>query len=421
MNSINHLYNKNGLTIATDTAHDFESVTLSILVKNGSRNESKENNGISHFLEHMAFKGTSVRTARNIAEEFDMMGGYFNAYTSRTSTVYYAKILKNDLTKAIDIMADILINSIFVQAELEKERYVILQELCMTNDTPDDIIFDYFQETAFKNQALGNPILGTKKFIQSLTRKELCQYFINQYSTRNTIISAAGNFYRDDFILLVNKKFKNFRSNSIRGYDQAHYTGGEIYIKKDLEQTQFLIGFEGVSYLDKSFFDLQVLSIILGGGMSSRLFQEIREKRGLVYNISSFYNSYSDSGVFGIYSALDPKNINTFIDLVAHELLKVTHSITQKEIDTAKIQIKSNLLMSLESTTSRSQKLCNNFAMFNRYVSNDEILQNVNTVDCNSIQRIAKKIFFKKRITLALLGQFNNVYSYNQIMDKLQH
>ena len=288
MNSINHLYNKNGLTIATDTAHDFESVTLSILVKNGSRNESKENNGISHFLEHMAFKGTSVRTARNIAEEFDMMGGYFNAYTSRTSTVYYAKILKNDLTKAIDIMADILINSIFVQAELEKERYVILQELCMTNDTPDDIIFDYFQETAFKNQALGNPILGTKKFIQSLTRKELCQYFINQYSTRNTIISAAGNFYRDDFILLVNKKFKNFRSNSIRGYDQAHYTGGEIYIKKDLEQTQFLIGFEGVSYLDKSFLTYKYFLLFLGGGCHLDYFKRYVKKEAwyIIYHLS---------------------------------------------------------------------------------------------------------------------------------------
>ena len=421
MSSISSLRHSNGLAVVTDTVDDFESVTITVLVKNGSRNENKQNSGISHFLEHMFFKGTFTRTAQNIAEECDMMGGYFNAYTSRTSTVFYAKVLKNDLTKAINIMSDIILNSTFVQEELEKERYVILQELCMMKDTPDDVVFDHFQAAAFKNQPLGSPILGTEDTIKSFTRKKLNQYFNDHYSTKNTIISVAGNFHQDNLMLLVDDKFKNFKSNSIKIYDKAHYTGGEIYIKKDLEQTHLLIGFEGVSYLHKSFFDLQILAIILGGGMSSRLFQTVREKKGLVYNISSFFNSYSDSGIFAIYSALDPKNINALIDLITDELLKVTHSITQKEIDRAKIQIRSNLLMSLESTILRSQRLCNNFAMFNRYVSNDEILQKINIVNLKSLQITAKKIFFNTRITIALLGKFNKIYSYNKIIDQLQY
>ena len=364
MNTINYITHENGLVVATDKAEDFESVTLSILVKSGSRNENEQNNGISHFLEHMAFKGTLKRTAKDIAEEFDMIGGYFNAYTSRTSTVYYAKVLKNDLEKALDIITDILLNSTFAKEELEKERQVIFQELCMTKDTPDDIVFDYFQETAFKNQPLGRSILGTEEFIKNLKREELLSYFKNQYSNKNTIISAAGNFDSGQFNDLISNRFSNFQNTNVKKYEKGIYTGGELHVKKDLEQAQFLLGFEGVSYLDKDFYDAQILSIILGGGMSSRLFQEIREKRGLVYNISSYSTSYSDCGIFGVYSALDPVNINILIDLIVSELFNITDKINEKEIMRAKAQIKSSLLMSMESTTARAKKLCNNFAMF---------------------------------------------------------
>jgi hypothetical protein len=420
MTSVNYSIKQNGLTVATDTASDFESITVSVLVKNGSRNENQQNNGISHFLEHMAFKGTSTRTARDIAEEFDMIGGYFNAYTSRTSTVYYAKVLKDDLEKATDILTDIILNSTFAKEELEKEREVILQELCMTRDTPDDIVFDYFQETAFKDQPLGRSILGTEEFIKKLSREELCDYFKNQYSTKNTIISAAGNFDADKFNDMVDDRFKNFQTKGVSKYEKANYSGGELRVSKDLEQNQFLMGFEGLSYLDENFYDLQILAIILGGGMSSRLFQEIREKRGLVYNISAFSSSYSDCGIFGIHSALDSKNINLLIDLIIQELLSVIEKIDDMEIERAKAQVRSNLLMSMESTTSRAKKLCNNFAMFGRYISNDEILKKVSDVSAVSLKKIAKQILSNNNITITTLGNVANICSYNKIIDKLK-
>jgi predicted Zn-dependent peptidase len=420
MKSIHAMIKDNGLIIATDKITDIESVTVSIFVKNGSRNEIKENNGISHFLEHMAFKGTNSRSAKAIAEEFDMIGGQFNAYTSKTATVYYAKILKHDLGKAVDILTDILLNSTFAKEELDREREVILQELYMVRDTPDDIVFDYFQETAFPEQALGRPILGTEKFIKGLTRVELMEYFKNQYSKKNTIISAAGNFNTDDFNSLVNRKFEHFSDKEVGKYEAGKYSGGELHVKKDLEQSQFLLGFKGISYLDDSFYDLQILSIILGGGMSSRLFQEIREKRGLVYNISSFATSYSDCGIFGIYSAVDQRNINLLIDLIIEQLHVITENIQEKEINRAKIQIKSNLLMSMESTTVRAKKLCNNFAMFGRYISTKEIIEKVERVSAASLKKIAAKILSNNNITITTLGNVANIYSYNKIKDMLK-
>lgn len=419
MESINSLRSNNGLVVATDQMDGVETVTINILVKNGSRNETEDNNGISHFLEHMAFKGTSTRTAKDIAEEFDMIGGDFNAYTSKTATIYYAKVLKDDLEKAVDILTDIFLNSSFAEEELEKEREVIFQELCMTRDTPDDIVFDYFQETIFANQPLGRSILGTEKFIKNLTREELDCYFKTQYSTKNTIISAAGNFDTNLFNNLIIQKFENFNSEETNEYKLAKYIGGELHVKKDLEQAQFLLGFEGLSYLDEDFYDIQLLSIILGGGMSSRLFQEIREKRGLVYNISSFASSYSDCGIFGIYSALDAKNINLLIDLIAEQIHLIGETIGEKEVHRAKAQMKSHILMSMESTTKRATRLCNNFAMFGRYVSNTEILEKIEKVSIQSLKKMAKKILLQNNISITTLGNVENIYSYNKIVDKL--
>ena len=420
MKSVSSVTKESGLIIATDKMNDVETAAIEILVKSGSRNESKENNGISHFLEHMAFKGTNTRTAKDIAEEFDKIGGRFNAYTSRTATVYHAKVLKQDLEKAVDILTDIFLNSTFVKKELEKEREVILQELCMTRDTPDDIAFDYFQETAFPNQSLGRSILGTEEFIKNLTRDNLIHYFKNQYSTKNTIVSVAGNFDVSVLNELIDQKFKNFHNKKIVKCESGKYTGGELHVKKDLEQTQFLLGFEGISYLDEDFYNAQILSIILGGGMSSRLFQEVREKRGLVYNISSFSSSYSDCGIFGVYSAVDPKNINLLIDLTIEQLHLITEKISDEEIDKAKIQIKSGLLMAMESTIARAKKLGADFSIFGRYISNDEILGKIEKASIQSLKNVAKRILTKSNITITTLGNVANIYNYNSITDRLK-
>ena len=419
MEQVKSLIKENGLIIATDKISDVETVAVEILVKSGSRNEIKENNGISHFLEHMAFKGTPSRSAKDIAEEFDMIGGHFNAYTSRAETVYHAKVLKQDLKKAVDILSDIFLNSNFEEKELEKEREVILQELYMTRDTPDDIVFDHFQETALPDQPLGRPILGTEEFIKSLTRESLFHYFKNQYSTKNTIISAAGNFDTNIFTDLIDEKFKDFRNKEVIKYKPGKYTGGELHVQKDLEQSQFLFGFEGISYLDEAFYDMQILSIILGGGMSSRLFQEIREKRGLVYTISSFSSSYSDCGIFGIYSALDSNNINLLIDLIIEQLHLITEKIDDREFNKAKAQVKASLFMSMESSIARAKRLGGNFAMFGRYISNDEILKKIDKTSIQSLKNIAKRII-RSNITITTLGKVANIYSYNNIVDKLK-
>ena len=419
MEQVKSLIKENGLIIATDKMNDVETVAVEILVKSGSRNETKENNGISHFLEHMAFKGTPSRSAKDIAEEFDMIGGHFNAYTSRAETVYHAKVLKQDLKKAVDILSDIFLNSNFEEKELEKEREVILQELYMTRDTPDDIVFDHFQETALPDQPLGRPILGTEEFIKSLIRENLLHYFKNQYSTKNTIISAAGNFDTNIFTDLIDEKFKDFRNKEVIKYKPGKYTGGELHVQKDLEQSQFLFGFEGISYLDEAFYDMQILSIILGGGMSSRLFQEIREKRGLVYTISSFSSSYSDCGIFGIYSALDSNNINLLIDLIIEQLHLITEKIDDREFNKAKAQVKASLFMSMESSIARAKRLGGNFAMFGRYISNDEILKKIDKTSIQSLKNIAKRII-RSNITITTLGKVANIYSYNNIVDKLK-
>ena len=419
MEQVKSLIKENGLIIATDKISDVETVAVEILVKSGSRNEIKENNGISHFLEHMAFKGTPSRSAKDIAEEFDMIGGHFNAYTSRAETVYHAKVLKQDLKKAVDVLTDIFLNSNFEEKELEKEREVILQELYMTRDNPDDIVFDYFQETAFPKQSLGRSILGTEEFIKSLTRESLLHYFKNQYSTKNTIISAAGNFDTDTFTGLIDEKFKDFRNKEVLECKPGKYTGGELHVQKDLEQSQFLLGFEGISYLDEAFYNIQILSIILGGGMSSRLFQEIREKRGLVYTISSFASSYSDCGIFGIYSALDPNNINLLIDLIIEQLHLITEKIDDKEFNKAKAQVKASLFMSMESSTARAKRLGSNFAMFGRYISNDEILGKIDRTSIQSLKNMAKMII-KSNVTITTLGKVANIYSYNNIIDRLK-
>ena len=419
MEHVKSLKKDNGLTIVTDKMNDVETVAVEILVKSGSRNEKKEVNGISHFLEHMAFKGTPTRSAKDIAEEFDMIGGQFNAYTSRTETVYHAKVLKQDITKAVDILTDIFLNSTFEGKELEKEREVILQELHMTRDTPDDIVFDYFQEVAFPDQPLGRSILGTEEFIKSLTRESLLHYFKNQYSTQNTIVSVAGNVDVNMFTDLIDQKFQDFRNKKVIECNPGQYAGGEHHVKRDLEQSQFLLGFDGISYLDEGFYDMQILSIILGGGMSSRLFQEVREKRGLVYTISSFSSSYSDCGIFGIYSALDPKNINLLIDLVIEQLHLITQKIDDKEFSKAKAQVRASLFMSMESSIARAKRLGSNFAMFGRYISNDEILEKINKTSIQSLKSMAKRII-KSNPTIATLGKVANIYSYNNIIDKLK-
>ena len=292
----------NGLRIATDRIDTVDTVSLGLWVDVGTRHEPAEVNGVAHFLEHMAFKGTERRSALVIAEEIEAVGGQLNAYTSRESTAYYAKVLKEDLPLAVDILADILQHSTFASAELERERTVILQEIGQANDTPDDIVFDHFQECAYPEQAMGRPVLGRPEIIRRLDRDAVVAYQRDHYGAERMVLAAAGNLEHDRLGDLAEKLLADLPAKRAVETEVARYTGGDRREPRDLEQLHLVLGFPGPSLAEPDFYTASVLSTALGGGMSSRLFQEIREKRGLVYAIHSFVHGYRDSGLFGIYA-----------------------------------------------------------------------------------------------------------------------
>jgi predicted Zn-dependent peptidase len=399
---------KNGLRVGIDQMHDVETVSIGVFVHTGSRNENLEINGISHFLEHMAFKGTKTRSAKQIAEEFEGIGGYINAYTSREKTVYYVKVLKEYAEFAIEFLADILQNSVFDPAEIKKECGVILQELAMTLDTPDDIVFDYFQETAFPNQALGNSIIGTKKNIKKFSRQYFVDYINNQYNYHNMAVVASGNIKLENFTKWVEKYFNKLSNKKIKSFEKSQYVGG--YFKKDkkLEQVNYLLGFEGVSYKDKNYYKAQILSMILGGGMSSRLFQELREKKGLAYSVYSFNNCFADSGIFGIYGGTTPDKCQKMIDLIAVEIKKICENISLPEIDRVKTQFKASLKMAKESTSSRMQRLGSDILAFDAVITDDEVIGKFQDLTKKDIMDFAQKTF-ETESTVAMIGSVKNI------------
>ncbi|MDX2083103.1 MAG: pitrilysin family protein [Rickettsiales bacterium] len=399
----------NGLRVAADEMKDVETVSVGVFVNTGSRHESPEINGISHFLEHMAFKGTKKRTARQIAQDFEGIGGRINAYTSKEKTVYYAKVLKKHAEFAVEFLADILQNSTFDKTELEKERGVILQEIAMTNDTPDDIIFDHFQETAYPTQALGRSILGPVKNIKKFNREHFVNYIAKQYNYQNMAIVAAGNIKESDLVKWSKKYFNQLGKNKLKKVEPAKYLGGEFRKEKKLEQVNVVIGFKGLSYLDKDYYTSQILANCLGGGMSSRLFQEVRENRGLAYTIYAFNYAHNDSGLFGIYAATSPEKTNELILATKNEIKKICEKITDAELKRVHAQFEAGLLMARESTSSRMQKLGNDILSFNRIISEAEILEKVLAVKKTDVSKIASKIFNESKPTFAAIGKVGKV------------
>lgn len=410
-----------GVTLSTDVMPQIETVSVSVLVKTGSKNETKEFSGISHFLEHMAFKGTKTRTALDIAEEFDDIGGYFNAYTSREKTVYYAKVLKDDIHIATDILSDILINSLYSEEEIEKEKEVILQEISQTFDTPDEALFEYFQEVAFPNQSFGRSILGTPENVNSFNRQMILEYLNSSYYSSNVFIGAAGNFNSSAFESIIEEKFQGLPANGNKHNEAVFYKGGETRTKKDLEQLQINLGFKGVSIHDEDYFKQQILAVILGGGMSSRLFQEIREKRGLAYHVSAYGMSHSESGIFGIYGGVSPDKGNEYVNVMIDELKKATQNISADEVRRAKAQVRASMLMSQESTSSRAEKLVGNMSEFGRYVYPKEILEDIEKIDENNLKTFASKLFSQNDLpTLASIGKTDKLLSYEEILKILR-
>jgi predicted Zn-dependent peptidase len=401
----------NGLRVAADEMKEVETVSVGVFVNTGSLNESVEINGISHFLEHMAFKGTKKRTARQIAEEFEGIGGRINAYTSKEKTVYYAKVLKQHAEFAVEFLSDILQNSTFDEVELEKERGVILQEIAMTNDTPDDIVFDYFQETAYPNQAVGRSILGPVKNIKKFQRKHFSDYIGKQYNYENMAVVAAGAIKQSDLVKWSKKYFTKLGTKQIKPLEKSKYKGGEFKKDKKLEQVNLVMGFNGVSYLDKNYYTAQILAMILGGGMSSRLFQEVRETRGLAYSVYAFNYTNQNSGLFGIYAGTTPEKTNELISATCEEIKKICEKISDTEMKRVKTQFEAGLLMTKESTSSRMQKLGSDILSLGRIISDQEIIEKVSAVKKSNITNLAQEIFTGSKPTFAAIGKVKNVKS----------
>ena len=403
---------ENGLRISVDEMSEVETVSLGVFVNTGSRNEDLKINGISHFLEHMAFKGTKTRNARQIAEEFEGIGGHINAYTSKEKTVYYVKVLKKYSEFAVEFLADILQNSTFDETELQKERGVILQEIAMTNDTPDDIVFDYFQHTAFPNQELGRSILGEIENVKNFTRKDFVKYIKNQYNFSNIAVVASGNIKQVDLVKWVKKYFTNLGENKILKPKIAKYLGGEFRKEKKLEQVNVVLGFKGISYHDENYYKAQILAMILGGGMSSRLFQEVRENLGLAYSIYAFNSCYQDTGLFAIYAGTTPEKCNQLLATVKTEIEKICKKITKEELQRVITQFQASLLMAKESTSSRMQRRGIDIISLNKIVSDREINFELAKVSLKNLTDFAQEIFYNSKPTTAMIGKVKAVKNF---------
>jgi predicted Zn-dependent peptidase len=406
----------NGLRVVTDCIDHVETVSLGAWFGIGARYEEESVNGISHVLEHMAFKGTNTRSALEIAETIENVGGYLNAYTSRETTAYYARLLKEHAPLGIEILGDILQNSAFSEEELKKEQQVILQEIGQTQDSPDDIVFDYFQETCFKDQSMGRSILGPASNVESFTNTQVKTYMQDHYSAKNMVFAAAGKIDHDAFVADVEKAFSGFKSDATVYKEPSVYTGGDFRQEKELEQVHVILGLEGVGYGHDHYYHQVLSSIVLGGGMSSRLFQEIREKRGLVYGISAYASPYTDTGIFSIYAGTGEEPVKELLPLTITELFKMTSTVKESELDRAKAQLKANLMMGLESTSNRSERLANQILVHNRFVEPSEIIQKIEAVHVHDIQSFMHNLL-KGKPTLTTLGPIKNVMPYDDFYD----
>ena len=410
----------NGLTVVTENMAHLESAALGVWVKAGSRNETADEHGIAHLLEHMAFKGTKRRSALQIAEEIENVGGELNAATSIETTAYYARVLKPEVSHATDILYDILANSSFEEDELQREKHVILQEIGATLDSPDDLVFDQFQSTAFgSDQPIGRPILGTPETVNSFSTQQIRNYLDAHYHGPNMVLAAAGAVDHDELVKQAEKTFANFKDSPTAEAVEASYIGGENILVDDFQEAQIVLGFEGRAYHVKDFYASQLLATILGGGMSSRLFQEVRERHGLCYSISSFHWGFSDTGVFGVHAATGPEDLSELVKLILQELQKAGDGIMQEELDRARAQIRSGLLMSMESPASRAGQIARQILLFGRPIPNDELMERLDALSVERVRDLAGRIFHECTPTLTAVGPVGEMPRLKDVQEAL--
>ena len=394
----------NGLRVASETMDHLETVAVGVWVDAGARHEAEAVNGVSHMLEHMAFKGTTRRSAQRIAEEIEAVGGHLNAYTSREQTAYYARVLAGDLPLAVDLLGDILQHSVFEPTELERERAVIIQEIGEAHDVPDDHLFDLLQEVAYPDQPMGRAILGTAERVRGFSRDTLAGYMAEHYHAPSMVLVAAGKLEHAAFVALAADAFGGLGRQPSGDCLPGTFGGGERRAARELEQVHLALGFKGVSFADDDFYAAQVLSTVLGGGMSLRLFQEIREKRGLAYSVYSFSSSFRDAGLFGVYAGTGPQQIGELAPVLADEMMRLGEDVRPDEVARAGAQLKAGMLMALESPASRCEQLARQLLIFGRPLTPAELIEKIDAVDRAAVCAVARRICRSGAPALAGLG-----------------
>lgn len=395
---------ESGLTIVTDSMPHLQTTSVGVWVNTGARHERDREHGVSHMLEHMAFKGTERRSALAIAEEIETVGGHLNAHTTHEATAYYARVLREDLPLAVDILADILQNSVFAPEEVERERGVIISEIGQAHDTPDDVVFDDLLAAAFPGQPLGRSILGTVETVSGFGRNDLQGYMSERYLAPGMVLAAAGGIDHGQLVQLARERFTTLPQHKTAGASRAMFKGGEIRKERDLEQTHLALAFEGPTYADPDYYVAQVFSGVLGGGMSSRLFQEVREKRGLCYSVFAFSWSFADTGVFGLYAGTAPEHVAELMPVLSGELGRLGEDASEAEVARARAQIKAGLMMGLESSSSRAEQIARQYMIHGRVLPIEELVEKVEAVDAAAVRRFAGRLLGGKGLALSAIG-----------------
>jgi predicted Zn-dependent peptidase len=409
----------NGLRVVTRDMPGLHSAAIGIWVSAGGRDERAEQNGIAHFLEHMAFKGTATRSALDIVEAIENVGGYINAYTSRDVTSYYVRVLAGDVGMALDVISDIVLNPVFDAREIEVERGVILQEIGQSLDTPDDVIFDWLQEAAYPDQPMGRTILGPAERVSSFTRDDLSGFITEHYGPERMIVAASGAVDHDSILRQVEAIFAHLVPRAVTTREPARWQGAETRRVKKLEQAHFALAFEGPGYMAPDFYAAQIWTSALGGGMSSRLFQKIREERGLCYSIFAQSGFHDDTGMVTIYAGTSGEQIADLANLTIDELKRAAVDMTEAEIARARAQLKAGLLMGLESPTGQAERMARSLAIWGRVADPAEVAERIDAVTVADVRAHAEALIGNARPALALYGPVRSAPSRARLAERL--
>lgn len=409
----------NGFRIVTEYMPGLKSASLGIWVMAGGRHERADQNGIAHFLEHMAFKGTKRRSALQIAEAIEDVGGYINAYTSREMTAYFARILQDDVPLALDVISDIVLNPVFDETEIEVERGVILQEIGQVLDTPDDVLFDWLQEVAYPGQPLGRTILGPSERVSGFKRSDLSGFVAEHYGPEKMILSVAGAFDHDKILAEADRLFGHLPRGRGDLIEPARFAGGERREVKSLEQVHFALAFETPDYLDEAIYTAQVYSSALGGGMSSRLFQEIREKRGLCYTIFAQTGAYADTGLTTIYAGTSADQIGELTGITIDEMKRAADDMTETEVARARVQMKAGMLMGLESPSARAERLARMVSIWGRVPSLEEVVAKIDAVTTRGVRDFAASVAQGGTAAMTMYGPVGHAPHLAELQERL--